>query len=63
VSHEPAAAISVSDGWYGTDAAIHYVYEAVNVTFGSSKVEVSPVDGAQTELKVRPMHCIVRNCP
>ncbi|KAF6253111.1 hypothetical protein COO60DRAFT_466940 [Scenedesmus sp. NREL 46B-D3] len=52
VLHEPAAAITVADGWYGTESSIEYVYQAVNVTFGSSKVAVNTVKGSQAELKV-----------
>jgi hypothetical protein len=56
VLHEPAAAITVSNGWYGSANAIEYVYQAADVKFGSSKVAVSTASGAQTELKVWTLH-------
>ncbi|WIA37929.1 hypothetical protein OEZ86_001306 [Tetradesmus obliquus] len=52
VQHEPAAAITVSNGWYGSARAIEYVYQAADVRFNSSKVAVNTSAGAQTELKV-----------
>lgn len=57
VQHEPAAAITVSNGWYGSARAIEYVYQAADVRFNSSKVAVNTSAGAQTELKVRLLGC------
>jgi hypothetical protein len=53
VLHEPAAAITVDNGWYGTESSIEYVYQAVDVAFDNSKVVVNTAKGTKTELKVR----------
>lgn len=52
VIHDPAAAMTVANGWYGSDHSISYVYEAVNAAFDRAEVAVDTTGSSKAELKV-----------
>jgi hypothetical protein len=53
LEHEPAASMTVSNGWYGTAASIEKVYEAADVVFNPSQVVVNASEGVSSIVQVR----------
>jgi len=53
LKHEPAASMTVSNGWYGTAASIQKVYKAADVVFNPPQVVVNATEGESTMVQVR----------
>lgn len=52
VAHQPSSAISLSNGWYGTEASIQKVYEAAELSFSPSEVEIDTARPEERTVKV-----------
>lgn len=53
ISHVPAAAMTLSNGWYGTDKSIEYLYEAAEVNFEQQVVAINTSSSKTRKLQVR----------
>eukprot|EP00775_Hariotina_reticulata_P009901 gene9901-10058_t len=52
LKHEPAASMTVSNGWYGTAASIRKVYETADVVFSPAQVVMDTTDGQSAVVQV-----------
>lgn len=53
LTHSPATAISLADGWYGTDTAMQRIYEGAQLAFQPSSVSVNTRTRRAVTVQVR----------